>query len=131
MTTDGQRPSSIRPDTYFIMQYSITGGVIVGLTILMARPALTMTACSGRAVSNGYDCSGDCENYDISIGQIVDMPGTNCIRNPKNDPGFAGKLCNQAGGGGQQTYITTSGNRGGANYVWDAPNTGSFQRTGN
>lgn len=46
--------------------------------------------------SNTGGCSGPCTNFYISLNEVINTPGTNCIYNPDSDGGFNLRVCSGA-----------------------------------
>jgi hypothetical protein len=102
-------------------------------------PFVLAFIASARAVivcdafnSAGQDCAGTCTDRFIAIGETLNVPGTQCIKNAKSDAGFDLTICNQfnlegiCSDLGQQPRSTI-----GDNFVWKTPGTQSIKRTGN
>jgi hypothetical protein len=104
--------------------------VFVGLLALF-NGANAVVVCSGFNAATG-GCENPCTNFDISLGEIIETPGTNCIFNSDTDPGFDLRICSGADlsgpcsdlGSAPRVDIT-------GDFNWHTPNTNSIERTGN
>ncbi|PVH93782.1 hypothetical protein DM02DRAFT_661631 [Periconia macrospinosa] len=81
---------------------------------------------------DGSCIASTCRFVDIAVGQTINVPGTNCIFNTVNDPGFDLRICSGANLSGdckdlqaQPRKVFTG------DFNWQTPNIASIFRNGN
>ncbi|KAK4189259.1 hypothetical protein QBC35DRAFT_450407 [Podospora australis] len=107
----------------------IPAAIITALAALIGT-SQAVFVCSGfNSVTGG--CEQPCTEISIGDGQLFNTPGTNCIFNADNDPGFDLKICSGANLGPpcsflhDQPRVDITGD-----FNWHTPGTGSILRTG-
>ncbi|KAK3332646.1 hypothetical protein B0T19DRAFT_439466 [Cercophora scortea] len=86
--------------------------------------------CSGFNSATG-GCEQPCTEFSIVLNEELEVPGTNCIFNADNDPGFNLLVCSGSELGTPCTSLSNIARVDiTGDFNWHTPNTNSIKRTG-
>ena len=73
-----------------------------------------------------------CTNMFISMGEVLEVPGTNCIYNSDSDGGFDLRICSGSQLSGRCSDLVAQRREDiTGSFNWHTPGTNSILRTGN